>query len=175
MNRFVSALIFLLFSYGNTSFAQTESVRIVLLRHSEKATDDPKDPSLSERGQNYARSLQELFSETKFDGAFSTPFKRTRSTIQHVAEVNGLKIQDYQPMSIDGILKKINNEKLSSVIVAAHSNTVTHLVNKLVSSANLRELDESDYGKVFIVNYFPSDTNKNTLVILNTKAFLKLQ
>lgn len=173
MNRLVFTLILVLFSSGNCLLAQSESVRIVLLRHSEKATDDPKDPSLSERGNNYARSLQEFFSETKFDGAFSTPYKRTRNTIQHVAEANNLKIQDYQPLSIDGILKTINEENLSSVIIAAHSNTVTHLVNKLVSSAGLSELDETDYGKVFIVNFFPKDQTKNTLVILNTKAFLR--
>ena len=173
MNRFLFTIVIFLFSYGNTTFAQSESIRIVLLRHSEKATDDPKDPSLSDRGKNYARSLQELFSETKFDGAFSTPYKRTRSTIQHVAEANGLKIQDNKPMNVEDILDQINNGKLTSVIVAAHSNTVTHLVNKLVLNANLDELDESDYGKIFIVNYFPSDTKRNALVILNTKAFLK--
>jgi 2,3-bisphosphoglycerate-dependent phosphoglycerate mutase len=174
MIRFAFAFISILLYYINTATtAQSESIRIVLLRHSEKATDDPKNPSLSERGKNYARSLQELFSETKFDGAFSTPYKRTRNTIQHVADANGLKIEDYQPMSVEGILEKINNEKLRSVIVAAHSNTVTHLVNKLVSTADLKELDESDYGKIFIVNYFPNSIDKNTLVILNTKAFLK--
>jgi 2,3-bisphosphoglycerate-dependent phosphoglycerate mutase len=166
-------LVILGITSSTLAVAQDQSIKIVLLRHSEKATDDPKDPSLSDRGKNYARSLQELFSETKFDGAFSTPYKRTRSTIQHVADANNLKVQDYSPMSVDGILEKIKIDKLNSVIIAAHSNTVTHLVNQLVATASLKELDESDYGKVFIVNYFANDKNKNTLVILNTKAFLK--
>ena len=167
--------LILLFSFllnGLLTYAQSESVSIVLLRHSEKAAMDGQDPDLSPRGKNYALALKTFFSETKFDAAFSTPYKRTRETIQQVAESNHLVIRDYKPFDIKGILQQISNENLHSVIVAAHGNTINLLVNQLVSGANVAELDESDYGKIFIVNYFPDNPHLNTLLILNTQQFL---
>ncbi len=172
MMKKIFLYIFLLLS-GFQIFAQDQPLKLVLLRHSVKASDGTKDPDLNSSGQKYAEALNRFFSETKFDAAFSTPYKRTRQTIQTVANTNGLTLKDYQPLDIASILKQIEENGYKTVIVAGHSNTIPFLVNALVPRANLKELEETDYGKIFIVSYFKERPASSTVFVLNTIDFLE--
>jgi 2,3-bisphosphoglycerate-dependent phosphoglycerate mutase len=137
------------------SFSTHAQIKIVLLRHSVKAETAGRDPELSVEGKRYAALLDKFFTEEKFDGAYATPFKRTQQTIQPLALRNQLAIRDYGPVDGKGLLAKIQENKQKSVIVAGHSNTLHHLVNFLVPEANMKELEETDYGKIFMITWYP--------------------
>lgn len=172
MKRVIKLITFLVVMSFCDAFSQEDPVRIVLLRHSVKANDGTGDPPLSENGQKYAEKLAEFFSEMKFDAAFSTPYLRTENTIRPLVLANHLTIKHYKPLDVSEILKSVEQNSNKNVIVAGHSNTIPFLVNNLVKGAGLKELDETDYGKVYIVLYYKNIPQLNTYFILNTEMFL---
>jgi len=52
-----SAAFILLFSMLVSPIVMSADTMIIVVRHAEKATDDPKDPSLSEQGNARANAL----------------------------------------------------------------------------------------------------------------------
>lgn len=145
-------LVFLFLGWSVNVQAQ---IKIVLLRHSVKAETAGRDPELNAAGKQYAEALNRFFAEEKFDGAYATPFKRTQQTIAPVAVKNQLAIRDYGPVDGKGLLAKIQDSKQKAVIVAGHSNTLHHLVNYFVPEADMKELEETDYGKIFMITWYP--------------------
>ncbi|MGW8123193.1 SixA phosphatase family protein [Roseivirga echinicomitans] len=148
-------------------FAQvnTEVTTFILVRHAEKATDDPRDPSLSEEGQLRAEKLHMLLSSAEVGAIYSSPYKRTRNTVTPLATELGIDIQEYNPSKnsfADDVLK---NYKGKTVLVSGHSNTVPGLANYLLGEKKFEQLDESVYGKIFIVTL--SEIGKGTVVVLN--------
>ncbi len=167
--QWVAFFVSITFSHA---FCQEEPTRIVLLRHSVKANDGTGNPPLSESGHRYAEKLVDFFSEMKFDAAFSTPYIRTENTIQPLAQANNLTIKHYKPLDVSDILAAVEKNGYKSVIVAGHSNTIPFLVNNLVKEAGLKELDETDYGKVYVVLFYKSSPQLNTYFVLNTAMLL---
>lgn len=169
--KFLLSTVFLSLMFFNTklSYAQNHTVQIVFVRHSEKEAG--KDPDLTQKGKNYAKSLVTFFSENKFDAAYSTPYKRTLQTIQPLAEKQELEIKNYAPLDSNFLKNEV--QKWNKVLVVGHSNTIPNLINSFVPNANLKEIDESDYGKVFVVNYNKKEPQKSTYIILNTVEFLR--
>ena len=82
---FISALTF------NVS-AQTDVTTFILVRHAEKSKDDPRDPSLSEEGIKRAESLNAMLKQADIAALYSSPYKRTRSTVQPIADAKGLEV-----------------------------------------------------------------------------------
>ncbi len=144
--------LFVLLFLGFSAQAQ---VKIVLLRHSVKAETAGRDPELSAEGKRYAEALHRFFALETFDGAYATPFKRTQQTLEPIAVANKLAIRDYGPVDGKGLLAKIQENKQKSVIVAGHSNTLHYLLNFFVPEAEMKELEETDYGKIFMITWYP--------------------
>ena len=57
----------------------------VLVRHAEKATDDPKDPSLSDVGRARAARLLVSFDGVPVTAVYATGYRRTQATAQPTA------------------------------------------------------------------------------------------
>ena len=53
-----------------------DSTVVVVVRHAEKATDDPRDPSLSEAGLARAEALAAKLAAGSLDAAYSTQFNK---------------------------------------------------------------------------------------------------
>lgn len=129
-----------------------EITKIIIVRHGEKALDDPKDPSLSEQGKQRALRLAELLKEEKIDLAFATPFKRTIHTITPLCEVHKVTITNYDARQPQEFKSVIQNNKGKTILIAGHSNTIPNLVNMLIGEDKFPEIDESDFGKLFILH-----------------------
>ena len=168
----IRVIILLLVTQIGFAQSNSESITVILLRHSEKVADGSKNPDLTERGKNYAQSLAKLFSEVKFDAAFSTPYTRTQETIGVLVKGQSIPLYEYPPLDMKNILKVVGEKGYKTIIVSGHSNTVPFLVNDLVPSAKLEELDESDYGKIYIVKYFKGMPEISSFMVLNTVEFL---
>lgn len=137
---------------GVFSPIKAQEVSIFLTRHAEKATDDPKNPSLSEKGVERAKQLVAFFENQSIDLFFSTPYKRTIGTIKPLADKNGKEIAEYSPMQQKQFAEELVKLNGKTVLVSGHSNTIPDLVNKLAGTDVYKQIDDSRYGDIWLVH-----------------------
>lgn len=142
---------FCLLIYFNTTAQELPVSKIILVRHAEKATDDARDPSLSEKGKQRATLLASLLKDVPVDAFYATPYKRTIETLSVLAEANKKEILKYNPMDKNGITALIQANRGKTLVIAGHSNTVPPMVNSLIGKNEYPLMDDSDYGKIWIL------------------------
>jgi broad specificity phosphatase PhoE len=151
------ALILLLaLALPMTTFAQPSTV-VIVVRHAEKATDDPRDPTLSETGQVRAQALAKAMEHAGLDAAYSTQYRRTRLTAEPAAKAAGIEVQ-VRP--IDGGNAATYAADLardlralpagSTALVVGHSNTVPDLV-KAISGQAAADMPETEYDRYTVI------------------------
>lgn len=127
--------------------AATGGTHFVLVRHAEKANDDPKDPSLSEAGMARAARLADALADTPLAAAYATAYRRTRSTAAPAAARQGIAVTTYDASrpaaEFAAALRQAHAGR--TVLVVGHSNTVPALAAALCACevAPMRE-DEFD-------------------------------
>ena len=127
------------------------NTKMILVRHAEKSNDDPKDPSLSDKGKQRAKLLAQLFQDVNIDVFYATPYKRTVETISPLASKKGKEIQMYSATDKNQVLEIFESGKGASIVIAGHSNTIPPMVNLLIGEDKFLELDESEYGKIWVL------------------------
>ena len=70
--------------------AAASATTIVVVRHAEKSTDDPRDPSLSAAGQQRAQDLRIALKDAGVSDVYVTQYKRTRQTAEPLGVGAGL-------------------------------------------------------------------------------------
>ncbi len=145
-----------------TSLACAQPVTtFILVRHAEKGNDGTKDPELSEAGLMRAQSLAKLMKATKVDAIYSTPYKRTRNTVNPLAKEKGIDVLEYNKIEeMDALLKKYQG---GTLVICGHSNTVPALANYLIGKDSYLAFEDSDYGNIFIISVV--ERGKNTNVV----------
>jgi broad specificity phosphatase PhoE len=105
----------------------------VLVRHAEKATDDPKDPSLSDAGRARAVRLASSFDGVAVTAVYATGYRRTQATAQPTAEAHGLPVRTYEAgLTADAFAARLRATHASgTVLVVGHSNTVPAIASAL--------------------------------------------
>ncbi len=163
-NILLSTLFFSFFGFSQNKAISDKITRIIIVRHAEKENDGNKNPSLSIAGKGRAKRLNALLNDLKIDVLYSTPYARTTETLQPIADAKNLEITTYNPNEKKFALNLFNNEKGKTIIVAGHSNTCPILANILINESKYREIDESDYGKIWIIT-FKNETLTDCIVI----------
>ena len=124
---------------------------IYVLRHAEKATDDPKDPALSEAGMERAKALVTAVPAARVDAVYATEFLRTQQTVFPLAEKAGVIAEVVRAAETPKLISVIKQDHQNqTVVVCGHSNTVSDILVGL----GVRErvtLGESDYGDLYVV------------------------
>lgn len=116
---------------------------VFLVRHAEKATDDPKDPTLSEAGHLRASELARVLRNAGVTHLFSSEYKRTHQTLEQLSQELGLGISEVSSRATDAQAAALRALPPGSIaVVAGHSNTLPQLAHAL--GAELRELDSVD-------------------------------
>lgn len=130
---------------------------IVVVRHAEKAGDDPRDPSLTADGELRARALLDVVDGAAVMAIYSTQYRRTRSTVAPLAERLGVPVlvREIAPGGADAYAEALAREILTrnagqSVVVVGHSNTVPQIVRALSGRA-VAEMTEAEYDHLFVV------------------------
>lgn len=130
---------------------------VVIVRHAEKATDDPRDPSLSEAGQARAEALARTLAGAGLDAAYATEFRRTQQTAAPSARAAGLALQVRPAAGSDpaayGAALRDEVRALpagSTVLVVGHSNTVPALVQAFAGQA-AAAMPETEYDRYTVV------------------------
>jgi broad specificity phosphatase PhoE len=132
--------------------AQSSTITtVILVRHAEKGTDDPKDPELSEAGKQRAQRLAQVLKQTRVDAIYSTPYKRTRNTVAPLAEAKGLSIVTYDPSKLEEVDQLLQKFAGGTIVVVGHSNTVPGIANYLTGKNEFQNFDESDYDNLLLI------------------------
>jgi len=131
---------------------------IFVVRHAEKGTDDPQDPSLSEKGVLRAVSLARLLGSAGVTHLFASEYQRTRQTLLPLAEAAGHDVHVVPARDPRALISALDNLPRNSVaVVAGHSNTVPALVAALAPAAPLVRkpealaLSEDDYDRLYVI------------------------
>jgi broad specificity phosphatase PhoE len=136
--------------------APAEVTTVVIVRHAEKAQDDPKDPTLSPAGQARAEALASALDSAGVAAIYSTQYKRNILTAEPLAKRLGLSVirkpiagetATYAKELAREVLAK---EKGKTVLIVGHSNTVPELVQAF-SGSTIAPLSDADYDQIFVV------------------------
>ena len=122
-----------------------------MIRHAEKELNGNSDPALTAAGKARTATWTESFEKIKLDAVYSTDTTRTLSTAKPIAIDHELNVQLYDPHAIDyeGFIAEHRGQ---SVLIVGHSNTSPAFANGLLGNDRYAELDESNYGSLFIVD-----------------------
>jgi broad specificity phosphatase PhoE len=129
---------------------------VILVRHAERATNNPQDPNpgLTPAGQERARELARLLHDRHVAGVIATQYARTQLTAQPTAEAAHVVI-DTVPASRDvqahaaAIAQLIRTRYAGkTVLVVGHSNTVTKIIAALGGPA-LADICDNTFGNLF--------------------------
>ena len=125
---------------------------IVLVRHAEKAAEPKEDPNISEAGAARAQRLASLLAKSGVTHLFATEFQRTQQTLAPLAVASGVLVEIVparDPGALESALSSL--PRGSVAVVAAHSNTLPVVLEKLTGGAAKIALSESEYDRVFVV------------------------
>ena len=146
-------LIFVMFLLASLS-VQAAELRVIVVRHAEKATDDKRDPSLSAAGKERAKALAQLLRDEPLVAAYATQYRRTQLTAVPSAIVSKLKVT-VRPAgeSAASLAEKIRHDhQTGSVLVVGHSNTVPDLVAAL-SGQEITAIADDEFDRYYIVTW----------------------
>ena len=145
--------LFLLFGFANG-----QKMTIILVRHAEKDTSptaDKKNPDLTEAGKQRAEKLLQTVKKYQPQEINSTNLTRTRATVTPLAvnlhDKYRLQIQIYDPSELEKFAEKLLASNYTSIVVVGHSNTTPTLANLLIKENKYKDLPDSEYGKIWIV------------------------
>ena len=160
MNIYALILFVLLSPVG---MAAQATKTIILVRHAEKV-DASQDPELSAEGKQRAERLARVIKKYKPGAIYSTDFKRTRDTVGPVATRRHLQIQTYDAKKPDALVDEIMKSKTKRFLVAGHSNTIPGLANLLGKKELFKNLDDAEYGAIWIVRIKDGQVRKTEII-----------
>lgn len=125
----------------------------VIVRHAEKATDDPRDPSLSEAGHARAQALARVLANEPLSAAYATRYRRTQQTAAPAASVHGINVSTYEaalPAAQLATQLRAAHATGGTVLVVGHSNTVPDIAASL-SGQSTDAMPENEFDRLYRV------------------------
>lgn len=126
---------------------------LIVLRHAEKENTGT-DPNLDADGIARAEELKYILGNIAVKAIYSTPFNRTKQTVQPLATAKGISVTEYattKPYAqLISEIRAANRGKVS--VIVGHSNTVPEILKELSKNSFNVTIAESQYDNLFIVN-----------------------
>jgi broad specificity phosphatase PhoE len=168
--RFVRSLVPRVCFVAVGAFAQACTVRpaahvtpvaaattIVVVRHAEKSTDDPRDPSLTAAGEERARALSSVLAGAAVSEIYTTQYKRNRQTAAPLAQTLGISItvrpvndSNSATYATDLAREILTRNAGKAVLIVGHSNTVPDIVRAL-SGRSVAPISDPEYDHFFVI------------------------
>jgi broad specificity phosphatase PhoE len=144
---------------------RAQATTIFLVRHAERADDDPQDPGLTEAGIERADELARILGDAGLTAVYSTPFRRTMATAKPVAEKAGVEIDTYDPRDPTAMQAFVERLRTGSgrVLVSGHSNTTPALVQALGGDP-VSAMPETEYDRLYVVTIGPDGTVSSVML-----------
>jgi phosphohistidine phosphatase SixA len=129
---------------------------VYLVRHAEKATDNPSDPDLSGIGYERADSLASQLREAGINVIITTHLKRTILTARPLARSRGITpeiVPATSPTSahIDSVVAAVRRYPGGTILVVGHSNTIGHVARRL-GGDRIGDLCDHEYSNLIILS-----------------------
>ena len=132
------------------------STTIILVRHAEKQAR-PGNPSLDSRGRARAEALARTLADAGVTGLSATPYRRTRQTLQPLAERLDIEIEirpvdlaDPEAYARDLAAALLERHRGGTVVVAGHSNTVPLLLGAFGVPGS-HSIGDDEYDDLFVL------------------------
>lgn len=133
-----------------------DGATFVLVRHAEKATDDPRDPTLTEAGQRRAERLAGSLRHRPLTAVYATALRRAQQTAAPVARERGLAITTYDaatpPAQTAQALRAAHSS--GTVLVVGHSDTIPAIAQALCD-CTIGPIAETEYGRRITITARP--------------------
>ncbi len=135
--------------------AASSAVRVIVVRHTERADDGSDDPGLTEAGRAWAQQFARFCAARGVTGVIATPYRRTMETAWPTASllnlpVRAVPVSNNLEIHVESIARLIEGDTSRVWLVVGHSNTVPAILKRLAGdNADIPAIDESDYGRVF--------------------------
>ena len=136
---------------------------IILVRHAEKV-DASQDPELSAEGKQRVERLVRVIKKYKPGAVYSTDFKRTRETVSPIASRRKLQVQTYDARKPAELIDAIMKSKTKRFLISGHSNTIPGLANLLGKKELFKNLEDSEYGAIWIVRIKDGQVRKTEII-----------
>lgn len=125
---------------------------VVLVRHAEKGTDDPSDPSLSQAGVERAGELARMLGGAGVSHLYASEFRRARATLEPLSLACGAAIQTVPARDAQALVSAVRELPRGSLaVVAGHSNTIPELVGLLAPEREELAVGDADYDRMWVV------------------------
>lgn len=124
---------------------------IIVMRHAEKESGKDPDPELSSEGKKRAAQLAYLFKDMPVTRLLATPYKRTQHTLSNLSSDKGVMIESYEPSKIPDLVSNLKQLTGQTIVIAGHANTAPDLVNQLLNEKRYNQLNENEFGKIWIL------------------------
>lgn len=138
---------------GQQSVNAQKTLKVWVVRHAEKLTDNPKekDPELSPIGMVRAEALKKYLGGQKIDSIFATNYKRTKLTGFPLADKIGISVKTYTSEGQKALVKQLLTYAAGKkILIIGHSNTVLDIIEAFGGVKPIKELiEESDYDYIF--------------------------
>lgn len=132
--RVASALLLLALTSACVSKPdRSAATTFVVVRHAEKATDDPRDPALSEAGRARAEALAALMRREPLVAVYATPYRRAQLTAAPAARDARIGVGTYDAALPAAVFAQqlIDTRRPGTVLVVGHSNTAPDIAAAL--------------------------------------------
>lgn len=129
---------------------------VYIVRHAEKAADNPSDPELSAIGYARADSLAMQLREAGINVIITTHLQRTTLTARPLARMRGITpvvipATGPTPAHIDSVAAAVLRHSGATILVVGHSNTIGRIARKLGGDPMV-ELCDSEYSNLIILS-----------------------
>jgi phosphohistidine phosphatase SixA len=140
-----------------SAMAAAADTMIIVVRHAEKANDDPKDPNLNDAGNARAIRLATVLKDAQVKAVYVTQYKRTQQTAAPLALLDGMQAQVREVNQqnadtyVSDLLKEIKKKHHGeTILIVGHSNTVPEIIKQLTTK-NIAPIAENEYDRIYMV------------------------
>jgi phosphohistidine phosphatase SixA len=125
------------------------SSTVVLVRHAEKASNDPDAP-LSTQGLERAACLARVLKDAAIKRIYVTDTKRTQQTAEPLARALGLKPTIVPASDISTLVRDVFYGTGGNALVVGHSNTLPLIITR-VQAGTIPPLGENEYDGMYVL------------------------
>ncbi len=128
---------------------------VYLVRHGEKATDDPADPTLSDKGSARADSLATQLREAGINVIITSHLRRTILTAEPLSRLRRITpevvpIKGSARAHIDSVVAAVRRHSGGTILVVGHSNTIGRIAEAL-GGDSVGDLCDNEYSNLIVL------------------------
>ncbi len=121
----------------------------VIVRHAEKAANDPKDPDLSPAGRERAEALARILKDAGITAIFTSEFKRTQETAAPTSAATGIAPTVIGGKDTESLVSRLH-QLTGNALVVGHGDTIPNILKALGIDAAVT-IPDDDYTELFVV------------------------